>query len=310
MSGTRWPPAHDCIRHGPGIAVRLVSTVVAALALTGCASQQIAGPALPPASLPQVAVGNSYSFDDGRTERVIGRSADLLRWRGNGDFTFATTGNVLMPRVAWSDTEARGERTISAVSGSLFPLSPGKSVAFQASRRTVDTRTGTTANVAETWQCRADGTARVTTEAGDFDTFRVSCTMTTMPSVTTLTRTFFYAPSVDYYVRREDRSSGETSVITLTGFATAEPRLPVQAARVRAAYRQTALETTPSGQSVPWTDTISGVSGTVRPVSTMRSAQRGWCRSYSETIEVSAHRYQTTGIACRTRDGTWQAIAG
>ena len=68
---------------------------------------------------------------------------------------------------------------------------------------------GAATDVAEAWQCRVDDTARVATKAGDFDTFRVACSMNTVPPGTTLTRTFFYAPAIDYYVRGEDEPPRE-----------------------------------------------------------------------------------------------------
>ena len=310
-SSTRWRRVRDRFWCSNELTLRLGPAIAGGLALLGCTNQQVAGPVLPPAPLPSFAVGNAYSFDDGRIERVAGTSAGLVRWRGEGSFVFTTTNNVLLPRVAWSDTDQRGERTMSIASGALFPLARGNNVSFRATRHTVEGPGGAVTDVAEAWQCRVDDTARVATKAGDFDTFRVACSMSTVPPGTTLTRTFFYAPAIDYYVRREDRTAaGETLAITLTGYTTAEPSLPSQAARSREAARQTALESVASGATMPWRDAASGVSGTVRPVSTMRSPQRGWCRTYEELIEANARRYHLERIACRTRGGSWQTFAG
>jgi surface antigen len=281
------------------------------LAVVGCTGQQVAGPALPPAPLPSLGLGNAYSFDDGRTERVAGTSAGLVQWRGTGDFVFTTTDNVLLPRVAWSDTDTRGQRTMSITPAALFPLARGNSVAFRASRHTVERTGGAVTDIAESWQCRVEDTAHVSTKAGEFDTFRVVCSLNTVPPGAALTRTFFYAPAIDYYVRREDRSAtGETDVITLTAYTTAEPSLPPDAVRTRAAVRQTTLETVPSGNMMPWHDAATGTSGTVRPVSTMHSARRGWCRMYEESIAANAHSYRVERVACRSRGGAWQLLAG
>jgi hypothetical protein len=279
--------------------------------MLGCTSQQVAGPALPPAPLPAFAVGNAYSFDDGRVERVAGTSARLVRWQGAGGFVFTTTDNVLLPRIAWSDTDTRGERTMAVNPAALFPLVRGNNVAFRAARHTTENRGGATTDIAESWQCRVDDTARVATKAGDFDTFRVACTLNTVPPGPTLTRTFFYAPAIDYYVRREDRTdTGDTQVITLTGYTTTEPPLPAEAVRQRAAVRQAALETVASGEAMPWHDGASGMSGMVRPVSTMQSSRRGWCRMYEESIQANAHRYHVEHVACRSRGGSWQLVSG
>ena len=141
------------------------------LGCTGSCRQTRAGAG----ALPSLAVGNSYSFDDGRIERVAGTAPGAVRWRGQDGFVFTTTENVLLPRIAWSDSEARGERTMSVASDCAVPAGAGNTVAFQASRRTVEGQAARPTEVAESWQCRVDGTARVATKAGDFDTFRVSC---------------------------------------------------------------------------------------------------------------------------------------
>jgi len=311
VSNTRLHPVQGRFWRINKQTIRLTPAVLAGLGLLGCATQQVAGPTLPPAPLPSLAVGNSYSFDDGRVERVVGTSAATVRWRQPDGFVFTTTQNVLLPRVSWSDKEARGERTMSVAPGALFPLTRGNNVAFRAARRTVENAGGAVTDIAETWQCGVDGTARVTTKVGDFDTFRVTCTMNTTPPGPTLTRTFFYAPAVDYYVRREDRiASGETQAITLTGYTTADPLLPAGAAKTRAGAKQNALETVVSGGAMPWRDSASGISGTVRPLKTMRSPRRGWCRLYEESIDVNAHRYQIERVACRTASGSWQVISG
>ena len=72
--------------------------------------------------------------------------------------------------------------------------------------------------------------------------------------------------------------------------------------------RQSALETHPSGETTAWRDEASGISGVVQPVGTDRSARRGWCRLYEESIEANQHRYHFERIACRARNGGWQVV--
>ena len=50
--------------------------------------------------MPALTAGTSYSFDDGRTERIVEVSSGLARWQGADDFTFITTNNLLLPRIA------------------------------------------------------------------------------------------------------------------------------------------------------------------------------------------------------------------
>lgn len=264
---------------------------------------------MPPAPLPQLAVGDEFEFDDGRVERVTALSGGQVQWRGLDGFAYRTFSDVLAPRLAWSDGARHGDRRFLTSAPSLFPLSVGSAATFNTERRVTDGRTGTASTVAETWHCRADGTAHIATRAGEFDTFRVDCALATEPPAPSLTRSFYYSPAINYFVRRDDRmANGAATSITLTTFTTAEPALPADAERERSAAVQSALERAPSGQTMSWHDVAHGVSGTVSPDRTIRSARRGWCRGYVEAIEADARRYRFERLACRAEGGLWRRV--
>ena len=76
-------------------------------------------------------------------------------------------------------------------------------------------------------------------------------------------------------------------------------------------YNQTsqrALETAPSGQTLPWSNPQSGNSGTITPSSYYQTSSGQYCREYTQTIEVGGRREQGYGTACRQQDGTWQVV--
>lgn len=310
MSNSRWFQA--IIRSWcavDGGTLGLVAAFAVAGTLFGCASQHATGPALPAAQLPALTAGTSYSFDDGRTERIVEVSSGLVRWQGADDFTFTTTTNVLLPRTAWHDGQLHGERMMAVAPAALFPLSRGNSVSFTAQRHTTDSRTGAMTGLSEAWQCRVDDTERVAIQIGTFDTFRVVCSLNTGTEPQGTLRTFYYAPAIGYYVRRVDRIGGDqVQTITLTQYRTPEPRLPTQAEHIRASTVQSTLETYRSGEMAAWRDEASGSSGVVQPVGTDRSARRGWCRRYEESIEANQQRYHFERIACRARNGGWQVV--
>ena len=309
MSSSHWLQANVRFWCAVDGMLRVVAAFAAASTLFGCASQSAIGPQLPAAELPTLSAGTSYSFDDGRTERIVEASSGLARWRGTDDFTFTTSNNVLLPRTAWHDGQLRGERTMAVAPAALFPLSRGNSVSFAAQRHITDNRTGAMTELAEAWQCRVDDTERVAIPIGTFDTFRVVCSLNTGTEAQATLRTFYYAPAIDYYVRRVDRTgSDQVQTITLTQYWTSEPRLPMQAERMRTSTRQSALETHRSGEKTTWRDEASGISGVVQPVGTERSARHGWCRLYEESIEANQHRYHFEHIACRARSGAWQVV--
>tara|TARA_B100001123_G_scaffold442495_1_gene586267 strand:+ start:1399 stop:1899 length:501 start_codon:yes stop_codon:yes gene_type:complete len=71
---------------------------------------------------------------------------------------------------------------------------------------------------------------------------------------------------------------------------------------------QRALETAQPGQSLPWSSSNSGVSGTVTPSNYYQASNGQYCREYSQTITVNGQVERGYGTACRQNDGTWSVV--
>lgn len=69
---------------------------------------------------------------------------------------------------------------------------------------------------------------------------------------------------------------------------------------------QRAMETSQPGESLPWRNPESGNSGTITPSNYYQTAQGGYCREYTQTINVGGRTEQGYGTACRQADGTWK----
>jgi 17 kDa outer membrane surface antigen len=280
--------------------------------LAGCGSRQPAEQAGPPAApVPEYGVGDSYRFSDGATQSVIAIDRDTVRWRGSTG-TYVTSHDVLLPTLAWTDASAQGERRIATTSPLLFPLQPGKGVAFAATRTVRSPADSAAVTVRENWRCDVSGTARLETAAGVFDTWRVDCSMTEQPVApggSVLQRSFYYAPEIGFYVRREERT-GDSPVrqVELVDYTAAEPALPESALRLRVARIQQALERDLSGDAMSWNDPATGVAGEVRPVRTARSRQYGWCRDFAEHIRSAGRAYSLQGTGCRNASGIWDIV--
>jgi hypothetical protein len=282
------------------------------LLLAGCGSSPPAGQAeLPTTPVPEYGVGDSYRFSDGATDSVVAIDRDTVRWRGTTG-TYVTSRDVLLPSLAWADASAQGERRITAAPPLLFPLRPGKSVVFGATS-TVRPRSGAAAvTVRENWRCDVPGTVRVDTPAGAFDTWRVDCSMTEQPGAPggpAVQRSYYYAPEIGFYVRRDERA-GDTPVrqAELVDYTSAEPALPDSALRLRIARIQQALENDESGDAMSWSDAATGDQGDVQPVRTVRSRQYGWCRDFAEHIRAAGRAYSLQGTGCRNSSGVWDIV--
>ncbi|MFT5390971.1 MAG: surface antigen [Gammaproteobacteria bacterium] len=68
----------------------------------------------------------------------------------------------------------------------------------------------------------------------------------------------------------------------------------------------TALESAPSGQSLPWRNDNSGNFGAVMPQRTWQQADGTYCREFTQTVTVGGQEQRAYGTACRQADGTWK----
>jgi hypothetical protein len=281
--------------------------------LTGCGSYRPVNLAsLPPAALPSYGLGDSYQFSDGSNDSVTAVDRDLIRWRDDNG-TFVTSRDVLAPRLTWADSAALGVRRISGDPSVLFPLQPGKSVKFAATRNVHPHVGGQPVIVQEDWACNVIAAARVTTGAGNFDTWRVDCTMGETPAVTgngLIQRRFYYAPDIGFYVRIDEAvGDGPFQITELTGYTSSDPVLADSALRQRSYALQRALETQLSGSQAKWSDADTGAAGVVTLVDTKHSAQYGWCRDFAERIQSSGRAYSLHGTGCRDPSKIWDIIA-
>jgi surface antigen len=67
-----------------------------------------------------------------------------------------------------------------------------------------------------------------------------------------------------------------------------------------------ALESSPSGKSVPWHNPDTGHAGTVTPTRTYQTAQGTYCREYQQTVTIDGKQENSYGTACRQPDGSWK----
>lgn len=69
-----------------------------------------------------------------------------------------------------------------------------------------------------------------------------------------------------------------------------------------------ALESSPSGQAVAWHNPDSGHGGSVTPQPAFRNPDGGYCREYTQTVEVGGQPVEGYGTACRGADGSWRIV--
>ncbi|TYC52641.1 hypothetical protein FMN50_17875 [Rhodobacterales bacterium] len=87
-----------------------------------------------------------------------------------------------------------------------------------------------------------------------------------------------------------------------------EPALGSSDEAIASRNLQQALEKSLSGESLRWQNPSNGTSGTVTPVSTWKTANGTYCRSYRERITLgSGESVRRNGVACRSPEAVWRA---
>lgn len=282
--------------------------VFAFLGLSSCASvPPNLGPTLAPAELPNYTQGDSFTFDDGRTEAVVAVDANSIRWTSFGRFLFSTRPDMLLPRIAWNSREEHGDRSleVSPPTG-LWPLRLGKVASIKAQDNVLTKSTRRSITTRETWSCVVRGTSRLDTKVGPLDTYRVVCEDDSGSLFRSgRARTYYYSPALRYYARREDRDpDGHVFAIQLVDFRTPPPALPSPVRAERESAIQSALETQPSGTATSWRGP-NGYQGKIEPLHTYRRSTGTYCRRFRETVNDGARLYRTTAFACRSSQGRW-----
>jgi 17 kDa outer membrane surface antigen len=266
---------------------------------------------LPPTPPPQYGIGDSYSFSDGSSATVVFADPNRVRWKGSAG-EWVTTDDVMLPSLSWHSGNNLGERALAG-NVMLFPLEPGKSVLFSATSTMRSSFGGPSTITHEQWRCNVHDAVNLETQAGRFPTWRVDCDVAEQPQAgesSETRRSYYYAPEIGYFVRRvEHLDTGDTRVVDLVRYTSAEPSLPAAALRLRVASIQSALERDVSGAEANWRDPSTGAEGTVEPLRTLRSQQYGWCRDFAERIDVAGRIYTLGGTGCRNRAGSWDIVA-
>lgn len=102
------------------------------------------------------------------------------------------------------------------------------------------------------------------------------------------------------------------ALLALAGCSTADfaaPPQPTEGDRALLAQTtQQALETTPTGEGLNWTNPDSGHRGTVTPTRTY-DGEVPPCRQYQQTVTLEDRTLQAVGKACRQDDGEWVTTA-
>jgi len=282
--------------------VRRVALVAGLLA--GCLALRPAISAEAP-QLPSYTPGDNFTYSDGRTETVVSVAGEVVHWRDDLGFVFSQFRNPMLPRVSWERDGRRGETTVDVLPDLLWPLTMGATAEFVA-RRWVIEADGVRHDFVQHWRCYVSAPKALTTPAGGFDTWPLTCERHDDLGQLREERSWWYAPAVGHVVTAEQIREGVHSRRELIAWRRFDPG-SAPAADPAAAVFQQALESVVSGQELSWKSADGHRQVAVAPI---RTFQRDvlYCRDYRLTTGLDGRVTVQNGTACRGPDAVWRRM--
>lgn len=268
------------------------------------------GPKMVEENLPTYAVGESFIFDDGRTDTVIETNGDVLTWRDDRGIVRWIHRNFLLPDIAWQNSTRRSKSTTTAKAKMLWPLKIGSSARFDY-QQSVDTNNGSSHNeYKQSWQCLVEGTLSLDVPAGTFNVFKIPCyRYLDGTSAWRQTRTYYYAPEVKHYVKRTDTYASRPSrQRQLVSFGFNSTALPAGEQAILNNLVQEILNKNPDGLATTWKKPDGTLSATLTPLRSFQGAKGEQCREYQSTYVVQGHNRINYRNVCKQDTGLWQRI--
>lgn len=275
-----------------------------ALTLTACAERPpllAQGPALPPAPLPTLRVGDSVSWSNGQTETVVAVEGEVVRWRDQDGNTYAGYRNFMLPSLEWDYPKTRAVTAMEVAPQTLWPLKAGNSAHFTVAQRLTLKIHDSEYAYRDEWMCGVEGTEQVTIRLGDFDTWRLRCQRYWRGS-NVGEIVWNYAPAIGQVVKRTWTGAEEPEELVAIGHGA----LPAKADKVAGKVRQRSLEVLASGRKA--VGRSADVQTMVQPIASFRSDKGRWCRDFLQTISSGTAWATSTGSACRDDGGTWNVV--
>ncbi len=266
------------------------------------------GPAIPLVQLPEYSVGESFIYDDGRTETVIETTNQTVTWRDDRGIIRTKYRNFLLPDISWQNNARRSRSSTTADPGLLWPLAVGNDARFDYKQTVEDNDGSSRKDYSQSWQCQVEGTETIDAPIGTFQAFKIPCYRYTFgTSNFRQRRTFYYAPEIKSYIVRKDtyvnRPSRQRMLVSAEFNSTVLAQGEQQSLSKIAVD---ALNGNADGVAANWQSSDGKVTAIILPLRTYQGATGNTCREYSSTYTIKGRKLVNFRNLCKQPDDIWQ----
>lgn len=308
----------------PFIGIRVYITSILFMMLTmmvlGCtAAQRSAYTHQNSEPLPGYRQGTTFVYADGTWESVSAVVPNIVTWKDHRGYTSNGTPDFTRRRIYYQTRTRQGTRTFGPREDLmirskevLWPLKIGNRASYTETGTWIDKRDGSEHFYRSQWSCEVAGIERVKVAAGEFNTWKITCTRYNVSGQGLQSRakeikTWYYAPEIGHYVlvTRDylyDKPSRRKELL-----AVLPPKeiLPTRARKKMERSFQKAMEHKLSGSASSWSIASGAASGGTTPYGTFKLENGTFCRRYVQDLKFSGEQQTYYGLACRDDRGRW-----
>lgn len=293
----------------------LVWLLISITFLTGCASSNYtplenSNHLIVPAKKPSYAVGEYFSYDNGKVMLVSALDSNNVVWKYNNGLAVTAMRDFTVPPLQWNTSDKKSVTSKQVVSGQLWPLKVGNSETFITTQNLFTTMSEVPRVVQRKYRCNVKSSGEVTVEAGAFNVFEIVCSRYSLQSNSWRgTDTFYYSPEVGHYVQLKKERKGsfaEIQKVRKVGFNSTYLNQSDQQKLKRTLFE--ALSQNPDGVSSSWTSATANISVDLVPINTFYDENGNKCRKYQSIYNVNGKIRQQENAFCQVETGKWQKV--
>ena len=248
--------------------------------------------------LPKYRPGITYVYSDGSWETAIKVSSEGITWRNHRGSISTTSPNFIQKSFKWQTKNRYGYREFKPTTFlmrpptlSIWPLEVGNKFRFDEYGRWFD-ELGLEHRYDSFWNCEVLGTERISVGAGDYDTWKITCKRYPdkfkATSKTREYRTWYYAPAVNHWVKRERDYNGfrENRMKELVAVLPDLQNFTADENDILSIQKQVqnALEANQIGDTNVWENFDQQVVLGVTPLKSFKHPEGGICRQYLQVL--------------------------
>lgn len=263
------------------------------------------------APLPSYSVNDVFIFTNGYIERVAAIRGDIVDWEiGGGAYKYKAYKNFSLPKISWETRTRIGTNEMSIPNKrALWPLTPDDD--FRMGLKKLISKKGVRWSNRfwfQDWKCETNDPRRITVPAGTFNTVPITCDLMSFSGNTIKTKTWYYSPAVGHYVKRVERSHGnsrrigKTKEYELTGYIPAFSGLSPLETKEAEAQLQASLERLPSGSQSSWSSIDKMTTRSLSIIGTFEAKDQKLCRDVAFKINSPNKSKSYTSVFCRDED--------